>query len=262
MAELVNPIVEYSAPFLAERALKFPTLYPTIFGSTTEKILVINNEILDLHLSNGLVYRMARGTEDISGVYQSFPDVSECKVGPYTVTMKGCYGKVFVATWTDGKFTFSFHTPYGIGAEEIEKMVGSLRPVNGMAAPCPIVEYEYRFQAEYAVNFSIKIPGIIHDKAEKKRYFVISGKVAEIVYNDDLVYRMAKGVLDISGVFQKFDTQEEFQVGNYHVLAKGNTDRYYVTLWNDGKYSFSLHAPHGVNRKEIEQFIRTLGVAN
>ena len=262
MAELVNPIVEYSAPFLAERALNFQILLPSGFGRAIEKILVINNEVLDLRLSNGLSYRMARGTEDVSGVYQSFPEVSEIEGDPYTMTMKGCYGKVFVATWTDGEFTFSFHTPYGIQPDEIKKMVASLLPVNEIAVPCPIVQYEHRFQAEYAVHFSIKIPGVIHDKANKKEYFVISGKVAEIIYNDELVYRMAKSVEDISGIFQEFSTQEEFQIDHFHVLAKGNTDKYYVTLWNDGKFSYSLHAPHGVNRKEIEEFIRSLGVAN
>ena len=257
MAVNGNPIVEYFALSLAEQALKFQILIPSGFGRAIKKIAVINNEVLDLHLDNGLSYRMARGTEDISGVYQNFSDVSESKIEPYTVSVKGCYGKVFVATWTDGNFTFSFHTPYGIQFDEIKKIVASLCPTNEAAPPSPMVRYDFVFDAEYAAGFAIPVPACIHDKASKEIY-VIGGKVAEIVYNGDLVYRVAEGVADISGIYQEFPEKEGFQAGRYHVLARGNKDQYYVTIWNDGKHSYSLHAPHGVSRKELEEFIGSL----
>lgn len=261
MENSANPMVEYASIAAVQEAAGFKVLLPQGVFEHVEAIYLIGGKVVDLKLSNGLVYRMAKGTEDISGDWTHYPEVNTVIVGKYTVTGRGSCGRAFTATWTDGEFTFALRTPYGIREAGLREMVESLESAE-MAVPCPIVKYDNIFEAEYAVGFGILVPMDLHTKENFKGVWVISGKAAELLYANDIIYRQAKGVSDISGVYQKFEHSEAFSVGKYHVLAKGRPDCYYVTLWNDGEMSFSLHCPHGINKKEVEQFISSLNLSN
>lgn len=261
MENHATPMVEYASIAAVQKAVGFQVLMPQGFSGHVKKIFLIGGKVVHLELSNGLSYRMAKGTDDISGDWTAYPDEKIETVDKYTVTEKGVYGKVFSAAWTDGEFTFTLHTPYGISAEGLSEMIESLGAADA-ALPSPIVKYDYIFEAEYAVGFGILVPTNIHSSETFRGVCVISGQVAQVEYANDIVYRMARGLNDISGVYKQFGHSDAFSVGKYHVLAKGGSDRYYVTLWNDGKFSFSLYCPHGITRKEIEEFIGSLCLIN
>lgn len=257
-----NPMVKYESIQEAEKALGFSVLFPSVFGTgAVTDIYTIDDKVLHLVLNNGLIYRMSKGSEDISGIYTNYPETNEEKIGNYTVTCKGQYRRVFVILWTDGEYTFSLYTPYGVQPDRVKELIESMAEVDYDSLPNPMVEYDYLFEAEYAVGFSVPVASCMHDLSSKK-IFVIDCKVVEIDYSNSITYRVAKGVLDISGDYTVYDYKEEFNVGEYHVLAKGNKDLYYTIIWNDGKFSFSLSCPHGVRRKAIEEFINSLCVIN
>ena len=261
MENSANPMVEYASIAAVQEAAGFQVLLPQGFSSHVKKIFLIGGKVVDLKLSNSLDYRVAKGTDDVSGDWTAYPEEKTETVGKYTVTEKGVYGKVFTAAWTDGEFTFALHTPYGIGDTGLREMIETMEPA-GAAAPSPIVKYDYIFEAEYAVGFGILVPMSLHKEDTFKGVCVIGGTVAELEYVNGIIYRMARGVDDISGVYKTFERSEAFSVGKYHVLAKGRSDCYYVTLWNDGKRSFSLYCPHGINKKVVEEVIGSLSQIN
>lgn len=260
METVINPMVEYASLAAVQEAAGFSLLVPRGISAHLERVFLISNRVIDLKLSNGMGYRMAKGKDDISGSWTEYPEEKIALVGKYAVTEKGIFGKVLMASWTDGEYAFALNSPYGIDREGLHEIIGSLEPV-GDAICNPVVKYEYVFQAEYAVGFGIPVPAM-HNADTLKGVYVISGKVAELEYVNGIVYRVARGVEDISGVYQRYERSDGFSVGDYRVLAKGRADCYYVTLWNDGRMSFSLYCPQGISRKEAEEFIRSLSQIN
>lgn len=263
MSTIPNPLVEYDSIPAVEQAAGFKLLLPQNTLGHVDKIILIGGEMIQLILSNGIKYRMAKGTADISGDYTDYAEKNEATVGKYTVTEKGFYGKIFSATWTDGEYTFALNTPYGISEKCLsDEVIGTLSPADAVARPNPIVKYDYVFEAEYAVGFAVLVSPKVHNSETLKGVYVIGGDVVELEYANGIIYRIAQGTRDISGVHKKYKQEDAFRVGNYHVLAKGDGSLYYVTLWNDGKFSFSLHTPHGINKAEIVEYISTLTQAN
>ena len=55
----------------------------------------------------GLRIRKAKGTDDISGDYNEYKNVETVKVGDYDVTEKSDGKNIFVATWTDGTYSYA-----------------------------------------------------------------------------------------------------------------------------------------------------------
>lgn len=258
-----NPLVEFDSISAVEKAAGFDLLLPQHTLGQVEKIVLIDGATIQLVLSNGITYRMAKGTDDISGDYTNYAEKNETTVGKYTVTEKGFHGKIFSATWTDGEYAFALRTPYGISAECLsDEVIGTLSPADTVALPNPIVKCGNVFEAEYAVGFAVLVSPKVHNSETLKGVYVIGGDTVELEYANGIIYRIAQGTRDISGVHKKYKQEDAFRVGNYRVLAKGDGSHYYVTLWNDGKFSFSLYTPHGINKAEIVEYISTLTQAN
>ena len=57
--------------------------------------------------SEGLRIRKAKGTDDISGDYNEYKDVEIVKVGDFEITEKGSEGRISVATWNDGTYSYA-----------------------------------------------------------------------------------------------------------------------------------------------------------
>lgn len=60
--------------------------------------------------AQSLTYRMAPGTEDVSGDFTAYGWEDTLTAGAYTVTCKGEDALVFLAVWSDGMYSFSLHT--------------------------------------------------------------------------------------------------------------------------------------------------------
>lgn len=255
MSDMPNPEVEYDSIQAVEKAAGFNILLPK--DTTVEKIFLIDDKVVHLVLPNGLTYRMAKGSDDISG-NTAYNEEKEIEVGSYKVKERSLYGKIFSVIWTDGNYTFALFAPYGISEKcLIDEVIGTLGAADA-ARPSPIVQYDYVFEAEYAVGFAIPVSPKVHNIETLKGIYVIDGQLAELEYANGIIYRVARGVRDISGVYTKYKYRKAFRVGKYHVLAKGDPNLYYVTLWNDGEFSFSLYCPHGINKTEIVEYISTL----
>ncbi len=135
------------------------------------------------------------------------------------------------------------------------KAVGS-----GAAKPNPFVEYQYVFEAEYAVKFGVYVPSKLTNEVKIEHIYVIDGEVAQLNYANGMCLREGMGIVDLSGDFEQYPEVKQFTVDDYRVVAKGENGKYKCILWNDGKRSFSLEAPDGMTEAEIRDFIQSLAL--
>lgn len=133
-----NPYVEYPYVFEAEYAAGMNIFVPAqIHNDQLEHIYVIGGEVAELDYKNGLCLRESKGIEDISGHYESYPEVKQFTVsvpmpiGECRVVAKGREAdKYSVILWQNGKRSFSIYAPNGMSEAEIGDFIASLRVVN------------------------------------------------------------------------------------------------------------------------------------
>lgn len=263
MEQIANPYKLYGSLEKAMSVLRFPQLYyPAVYPfKQIRTIAVIGEKVLEIQWRNGVTYRVAQGTEDISGDYKEYPVIQKPEIGGCQVTVKGRPYAILLLTWHNDAYTFAISIPNGLEPYNVEGLVKAVVPLGGDSLPNPMVQYDHIFEAENAVGFSIEVPTNIHDKALQAIY-VIDNKVVDIVYGDGITYRMAAGVSDISGSFTDYPVNDSFSLGRFHVTARGDKEHYYVAVWNDGKFSYALDTAHGLSRQQIEEFIKSLRVTN
>ena len=70
-----------------------------------------------------ICYRKGNGTEDVSGIYETYSDTKVITVGTQNVTVCGEGDVIYLATWTDGTYAYSIYTEQGVTQEQLEDMV-------------------------------------------------------------------------------------------------------------------------------------------
>ena len=127
--QYVNPYAEYETLSEAEKAAGFDIAVPDSYGDYTEPYYaVIGGKILevqyyDLGENRGMIVRKARGSEDISGDFNQYDDITETQVGGSTVTIKGNGGKFSLAVWVSGDYSYSVSVESGIPETELIKIL-------------------------------------------------------------------------------------------------------------------------------------------
>lgn len=134
--ETHNPWVEYDTMDEAKNAVGFEISVPeSMEGYSTRTIRVCtmeSNEIIEVVYDNGdmdenkVRIRKAPGTEDISGVYESYEEAS-VNVGEWNVIMKGRGDSIYLATWMDGDYTYSIYTSLGISDTDMAELVSHIQ---------------------------------------------------------------------------------------------------------------------------------------
>ncbi|MEC0183999.1 hypothetical protein P4H61_21150 [Paenibacillus peoriae] len=86
-------------------------------------IQVIGKSIIEVDYSNGkekINYRVAEGSEDISGVYNNHSQVSKKNINGIQVTLKG-ENLVNQAIWNRDNKSYSLYMESGVSVEIIEQ---------------------------------------------------------------------------------------------------------------------------------------------
>lgn len=76
--------------------------------------------------SEAVLFRKARGTDDISGDYNVYTDVKEITVNEAAVTLKGETGQYRLAVWQQDGFTYSLSWEPGGSEEVFTEMIQSI----------------------------------------------------------------------------------------------------------------------------------------
>ena len=72
-------------------------------------------------------YRKAAGTEDCSGDYNVYTDVTEFEAGSITVTLKGDAGQYTLSIWTDGSYSYSLSLSDGLSLSDWQALMNSIQ---------------------------------------------------------------------------------------------------------------------------------------
>lgn len=130
--EIANPFVTCKtmdeAAQLAGFSMTLPSRVPNWINSSV--IRAVKSKMIEvLYQGNQeqLTVRKAVGTEDISGDFTTYPDVHTEEVNGHSVTMKGSDGKIMVATWMDGGYTYAVRTATGLEHDALVSVISSVQ---------------------------------------------------------------------------------------------------------------------------------------
>lgn len=109
-----------------------------------------------------------------------------------------------------------------------------------------------------AVGFPVEDMPALPFEAKETEYLSYWDEVAQIIYRGDdqtLVFRKSLGEGDNSGDFNSYGIEAEAAVHDYTVTMKGNEGYFYLAVWTDGEYSYSIQLSNGLTREELEELI-------
>ena len=127
-AGIANPREEYGSSMeslsAAAEAVGFSLTLP---GSVTpENYVVINGTMLEVDFDGGYI-RKAPGSEDISGDYNAYDTAETKTVGGKNVTLKGNAGKIMLAVWAEGDYTYCVGFADGTAEAEMLSAVNEVK---------------------------------------------------------------------------------------------------------------------------------------
>ena len=98
----------------ASKIAGFDLSVPATYGDYKKQVIqAIEDDMIEVIYfeeeseNEGLRIRKAKGNDDISGDYNEYKNVETVKVGDYDVTEKSDGKNIFVATWTDGTYSYA-----------------------------------------------------------------------------------------------------------------------------------------------------------
>ena len=127
--QIPNPIHEQADLSSLSVAVGFDVAVPSALADYNAEYSDISGEVAQVIFEKDgktLYYRMSEGTEDNSGVYEVYENVSTENIAGKDVTLKGNGESVALATWTDGSYSYSVYAESGISASEMENIVESV----------------------------------------------------------------------------------------------------------------------------------------
>ena len=119
--QIPNPWQEYKTVSEAAKAAGISFSAPEKLEGYKVSHVQTMDGIVELRYSKG------KGTNDISGDYNVYKNVSEKKIGGNTVTLKGNGDGVSSATWTDGTYSCSICSENELTNKLVESIVAAMR---------------------------------------------------------------------------------------------------------------------------------------
>ena len=119
----------------ASKIAKFDLSVPATYGDDKKQVIqAIEDDMIEVIYFEeetqyeGLRIRKAKGTDDISGDYNEYKNVETVKIGDYDVTEKSDGKNIFVATWTDGTYSYAIDTDRAeLSKEDIENLISNIK---------------------------------------------------------------------------------------------------------------------------------------
>ena len=109
----------------ASKIAGFNLSVPATYGDYKKQVIQAIDNDTD---NEGLRIRKAKGTDDISGDYNEYKNVETVKVGDYDVTEKSDGKNIFVATWTDGTYSYAIDIDRAeLSKEDIENLISNIK---------------------------------------------------------------------------------------------------------------------------------------
>lgn len=94
-----------------------------VYASSFGKVAEIDYTGAD---GQNAVYRKSPGTDDNSGIYDTFPNTKQISVGGVSAEVKGSGNQFTLAVWTDGTYAYSIVLSNGVGADQWSAIIKSV----------------------------------------------------------------------------------------------------------------------------------------
>lgn len=127
--QIPNPWQEYKTVSEAANAAGFGFNAPEKIGKYTVSYVQAMDGIVEVTYADGgseFCVRKGTGTDDISGDYNTYKNISEKKIGGNTVTLRGNGDGVNSSVWTDGSYSYSIYSGDELTAAFIEDIISSI----------------------------------------------------------------------------------------------------------------------------------------
>lgn len=131
-SQIPNPLVNYKTLDEARKAVGFSFAVPTNLPTNYEMkdIIVISNNLAEIFYQQDnqeILYRAAKGNEDISGNYTVYEEVKTVTVGNTKVTVKGKSGLINLATWTKDGISYSLDFDEACDLKSVTSIIESIQ---------------------------------------------------------------------------------------------------------------------------------------
>lgn len=86
------------------------------------------------------------------------------------------------------------------------------------------------------------------------QYTAYGQDLAQIAYTGEgksVVYRKSPGTEDNSGDYTEYPTCITLSIHSISVQLKGTDELFYLAVWNNGGYSYSVYSENGMNEQEL-----------
>ena len=129
--QIPNPFTYYKTIDEAKKALSFVPAIPAAVpgGYAVDEISTLSDDFVQIFYQKGdneILYRTAKGTDDISGDYNVYSDVKTVKISGNEVTVRKA-DKTASVIWTDGDYSYSLYADGGLTDKELSDIISSIR---------------------------------------------------------------------------------------------------------------------------------------
>lgn len=126
--QIPSPLTEHDTLTALEQAVSFPIQQPAMpDGYAVSSLTDINRSVAQITYQNGdqeIVYRVGKGTDDISGSYEDYSNKYTLEIEGVSVQLRGEQA-FHVAAWHNNGFAYSVYAPAGLTTAQISQIVTS-----------------------------------------------------------------------------------------------------------------------------------------
>lgn len=125
--QIPNPWEDCSSLEEAQQLAGFSIQVPdSIDGYPARSIQVMDTSMIQVLYENDqdqqILIRKGTGSDDISGDYNSYNETTQTTLNDFSVTFKGNDGKIMVAIWSDGSYSYAIDAS-GLTSEEMTALI-------------------------------------------------------------------------------------------------------------------------------------------
>lgn len=128
-AQLPNPLTEHETLADLVKAVGFDVTLPAVDKAYKETTFIdISGETADVRFADGedtITFRKAKGTDDISGDYNTYKENKTINVKNTEISVKGNDG-INTATWQKDGFSYSFSSNQAMTEDAFANAIGNL----------------------------------------------------------------------------------------------------------------------------------------
>ena len=129
--QIPNPFVDCDTMDAAAKISGFSMSLPDKLPSWVEDTAIrASRSMVEVICQGGedkLTLRKGSGSEDISGDYTKYEENDTLELEGRKVTTKGGDGKVMVATWQEGEYTYAIRSTVGMSHDELSALVSNMK---------------------------------------------------------------------------------------------------------------------------------------